>query len=308
MKKLLWSSIMMVMILSACQSEPESIEDLEVPEESEGFFWEGEHNDKEVYILGTIHAGEEDMYPLRDEIEDAISDAEYLMTEIDMSDQSALMEMAEKQREYMYLEGGERLDDYLNEEQIDQVREVAQSNMLTFDMVNSFQPWMVEELFAQHILTESEYSYDHGVEEYLYDNVSDDTEIGELESYDDLIDQLYTRDMDSQLYTLEQNLSRSVDEQIEDLSDMLKAWRAGEEDFIGVSREVEEDAENPEIEEDYVNRLLFERDQGMADSIEDTIENHDASKILIAAGTAHFFGEDNVLELLEERGYDFERK
>ncbi|WP_169513896.1 TraB/GumN family protein [Halalkalibacillus halophilus] len=300
---------MIVILLGACQNEQESIEDIEVPEKSEGFFWEGEHNDKEVYILGTIHAGKREMYPLRDEIEEVIANTDYLLKEIHITDSDVREELSQFERENMYLEDNEKLEDHLNEEELERVREIVEANNnLKFETANTFQPHMIYGLFEQFIANETDYSFNQGVEEYLYENIPEETEIGSLEDPIERKEILYNPDIEGQFYDLKQALSVPFEETINELNHAIDGWRAGEEEARDFSREVDEDAENAEFEEDYFNRWLILRDENIADSIEDAIENHDADTILIAAGTAHFFGRENVIDLLAERGYDFERK
>ncbi|WP_027963931.1 TraB/GumN family protein [Halalkalibacillus halophilus] len=308
MKKIFLIPLLSLIVLGACQSEPESLEEVEVPEKSEGFFWEGEHNDKEVYILGTIHMGAEEMYPLRDVVEEVIASTDYLMTETYIDDPDLQEEINELRKENFYLEGDERLSDQLNEEELERLRHMVENNNLTFDMANSMQPWAVRDEYNLFLYKESDYSFNRGVEEYLYENIPEGTEIGSLEDPIEQIDILRSPDIEGMVYHLKKLLSTPIEEILEETNQSVKAWRAGEERFIDLSREIDMDSENAKAAEDYVNRMLFIRDENIADSIEDAIENHEAETILFAAGYAHFFGKDNVIDLLAERGYDFERK
>lgn len=299
---------LIALVLIGCD-EKLTVDDVEIPEKSEAFFWEAEHNDKTIYFLGTVHAGHEDMYPMRDEIEDALNEVDLLLSEYNESNYEIQSEYEEIRRNYRYLPSGEQLSDYLNDENMDVVREIETNLNIPFFALNSMKPWAVEQMY-EFLLLEgySDYTYEDGVEGYIYNRVLDQAEGMALEDYETSLKAVRDRDMDYQIYFLEQTLNYSQEDIEEYLESVITAWRTGEESLTNTDRKVSEDAESKEIEETYIEEILFNRDILMAKKIDEVVHNHEADTIMVAAGFAHFFGPGNILELLEEKGYEIERR
>ncbi len=69
--------------------------------DSKGLMWKVEHKGNIVYLLGSIHYGETELYPFRKEVLNNFSDSEALFVEVDISNQEELMRiMMEKMGEF----------------------------------------------------------------------------------------------------------------------------------------------------------------------------------------------------------------
>ncbi|WP_017186676.1 TraB/GumN family protein [Alkalibacillus haloalkaliphilus] len=297
-------------VLIGCDEEL-TVDDVEIPEKSEAFFWEAEHNDKTIYFLGTVHAGHEEMYPMRDEIENAMDETELLLTEVDMSSAEAREELNEISRSYMYLPSGEKLEDYIPDEHMEEFKTLAEHPNMNYDVLNSLKPWAFLEFYSQQLIRETDYSFNNGVEYYLYDRMLDDTDLLPLEDYEVVIKNAHDQSMEYQEYLMEDALNMTEEGYFESIENSVVAWRTGEESLRGeelLTRESLEDSDHPELEEQYFEEMLFNRDEQMAERVDEIVHNHDADTIMVAPGFAHFFGPGNILELLEEKGYDIERK
>ncbi|GAA0460134.1 TraB/GumN family protein [Alkalibacillus silvisoli] len=308
MKKMLVLLAISLIVVTGCQSDSLDVSDVDIPERSEGFFWEAEHHDKTIYFLGTVHVGVEEMYPLRDEIEMAMDEADLLLTEIDASDEQRSEEMVSIQEQYITLNEGERLEDYLDEKYIEEVEWIAENPGIEYEMLNVLQPWIVEELYNEMLIIESDYDFEYGVESYLYENVLENADSMALEDYEERLQAVRARDMNYQIYMLEETLEHTKEVFDEEIEKSVTAFRAGEEALINHERKISEESENPNIEETYLNEMLFNRDERMAERVDEVVQNHDADTLFVAAGALHFFGEGNIIELLEEKGYEIERR
>ncbi|GEN46210.1 TraB/GumN family protein [Alkalibacillus haloalkaliphilus] len=309
-KRLLKLTILslIALILIGCDEEL-TVEDVEIPEKSEAFFWEAEHNDKTIYFLGTLHAGHEDMYPMRDEIENAMDETELLLSEYNESNDEIRLEYNEIRDSYTQLPSGHQLSDYLSDEQMDDVRKIESELNVPFYLLNAMKPWRIQSLYESYLLSViSDYTSEQSVEEYLYDRMLDNSEGMPLEDLETNLQNVRDRDMVYQVYMLEQVLNKPYSEAETHVETEITAWRAGEESLVDTSREVSKDAESPGIEEIHIEEMFFNRDIQMAEKIDEVVHNHEEDTIMVAAGYLHFFGPDNILELLEEKGYEIERR
>lgn len=72
---------------------------------SEGVFYRVQENDQTVYLFGSIHVGDESLYPLHDQIDEAFGEADHLAVEIDMSDIDELESSQLMMQQGIYMDG-----------------------------------------------------------------------------------------------------------------------------------------------------------------------------------------------------------
>jgi uncharacterized membrane protein len=97
------------------------------PEEkqpSEGFLWKVTKDEQTVYMLGSIHVGNDDLYPLRDEINAAYEASEIVITEIDINGEPTTEEIKDIEKLLTY-QDGTKLRDHLSEETYKELMKLA---------------------------------------------------------------------------------------------------------------------------------------------------------------------------------------
>lgn len=62
---------------------------------SQGFLWKAENKGNTVYFFGSIHMGNDDMYPFRSKVMDSYKNSDQLYVEIDITDEEAMFEAME---------------------------------------------------------------------------------------------------------------------------------------------------------------------------------------------------------------------
>lgn len=214
----LFSSIALVALLIGCSSteqEPtdegnDTSEDTETasPEETTrnydgdgGYLWKVTNEDTTFFMLGSIHIGHEDYYPLGPEIEEAYQAADVILPEINMLeaevDEEALTERA-------LLEDGTTLDQLLSEEAYAKLEAIFDENGMAIEEFNGYKPWFVESLLTEIINEESNQSALYGVDlHFLQRAVEDNKEIIELESIEAQHEMLTGFSLDLQIENLE---------------------------------------------------------------------------------------------------------
>ncbi|MCG5103340.1 TraB/GumN family protein [Oceanobacillus alkalisoli] len=296
MRKILLTLMIIITVLFGCQNSATE------ERNDGGFLWKVENEDTTVYLQGTIHVGNEDFFPLNEQIEDAYEESDVVLPEINLNEldvmesQSLMMDLA------MY-EEGQTLADDLTEDTFVALEEILKENDMGIEMVQQFKPWFMEMLLMQFALEESEYSPEYAVDQYFLDRADEDEkEIRELETYEDQLMVLSGFSEELQLEMLEDAIL-NYDEMVEDLDEITAYWLNGATDELSASGEDEESIEGYE---EYMEEMNTNRNIGMADTILEILTEDSGQTYFVFVGAMHMVEDPSIVSLIEEDGYKVE--
>lgn len=267
-----------------------------------------------LQVLGSIHVGNAALYPLATPVEQAIATAETLVFEVDPTVLAAPA-TAEHIRQRGLLPAGQALGDLLAPGTEQQLQAALDLLGLPLAAITHLQPWLVTMLLTNLQVQQLGYSSAYGVESYLLQRKAATATIGELEGLEQQLALLQSVDQEALLrYSLE-----GLDQAASQLEALLAAWRCGDHAllqellFEGVASGVADDrpAAGPSDprstpaaapREVLLSRLFTERNRHMADGIARLLDTGDGD-YLVTVGAGHLLGEQNVLQLLRERGF-----
>lgn len=256
-----------------------------------------------VYLLGTMHMGTEDMYPLGDAVEKAYRESDALAVEFDLlSIQEDMARLMQYSLALMYTDGTDIRDHISPEIYRMGLEQLGQPALV----LNRMRPiaWMTlaEEASFSRLGCSAEYA----VDTWLLDRAHREGKtIFELESLDEQIDVLLSTPEDFIEYQLEQAF---INPQKADLSVQLliTAWRQG--NAVLLERLLnEEDSDAllpPELLDSYAaytDTLLHARDERFEKKVKEYLKNGD--KVFFAVGAAHIVGEGALADRLAQDGY-----
>jgi len=294
--------IALTLIFSAsCQSNESSVEP-----SSKSFLWQVTSDNTTVYLLGSVHAAKADLYPLHPAIEDAYDDSQYVVVEVD-TNSIDLFESAELLMEKGMYPLGEDLQSNipadLYSRLIDRLEGFDSSSIFLY-MIDSFEPWVAYSMLADLEYVELGYEAEYGIEIYFLDKAAeDDKDVLELESMEFQLDILDSLPHELQVMLLEDTVDNPLAEFEDEIESMFDAWRTG--DVAKMERMVfggvEEYPEYQLINE----KLLDERNFLMVDKIVGYLEDDEVYFVIV--GAAHLVGENGLVNLLIEAGYQVEQ-
>lgn len=254
-----------------------------------------------IYLLGTIHLGNEDMYPLSDAVKHAYQDSEILAVELDIV--SITQDLAQMMKYSMALMYGadDSAKNHLSPETYALGVEKLGYPEFALDKIHiaSWLSLAQEQLFASIGRTS-----DMGVDQCLLRLAHHDgKEIHPLETMEDQMQLLL--DMPDQM----------VDEQLRQmltypeasalsLELLSTAWEQGNETFLSLLLAQEEVAIPPEYAEIYTayyHRMYDQRDAAFEEKAIEYLQS--GKKVLFAVGAAHIVGENGLADRLEKAGY-----
>ena len=254
-----------------------------------------------VYMMGTIHVADKDALVLPDYFEAAYAKCDALAVECDVSSANFDLSIYSK---YMYTDGT-TIKDHVPEEQYNAaVRTLTEAGvyMSAFDYMK---PFMWSEYVELAAAGEAGLSSNYGIDVNMIKRAkSDGKELLELESVDFQLELLANLPDDIQAMLFEEIAYDGVMEDYKKLlAETYAEWKNGN-DISEASESPTEssvDEETLKLAEEYNKILIDDRNVGMEEKIKSYME--DGKKVMVLAGTAHFYGEKGIISLLENDGY-----
>ena len=202
------------------------------------------------------------------------------------------------------LPAGQSLNDIVSRETVENLRQVMRNIGVPVNSFMAMQPWFLTLILSNLQMTSLGYSAQFGIESYLLDQKSADSDILELETIEDQIALLEELNTETYLdYTLQ-----GFDGGAETLESLVQAWRCADkasltsilfDEFSG------DDRLSPEVEEalDELEEMLFyDRNVTMASGIKAYLERGEGDYFVVV-GSGHLLGERSVIDLLRSEGY-----
>jgi uncharacterized protein YbaP (TraB family) len=267
------------------------------------FFWTATGHEATVYLLGSVHVGSADFYPLDPAIEEAFAASGVLAVELDMADPAIAADAATKIMQAAMLPADETLRDRVSAETWQALRDYLVARELA--------PATYERLRASAVamlLTVSELQRDGfdprlGVDLHFLERARETgRRIVSLETVDEQVAALFADDAETEELLLRESLAQSDSLQTM-LEGMLEAWRAGDTEAIAALIE-EQLLDDPRLVA-FHDRILIQRNRRMADRLLEQLQPGETWFVVV--GAAHLVGEGSLLQLLGERGFAIEQ-
>lgn len=260
-----------------------------------------------VYLLGTIHVGREDFYPLSDAVEQAYAEAEILAVEADiLAFSQNLVKMTQMSLALMYGPGDDASNHMSPENYALAVEKIDYPEILLRRM--RLAAWM--SLTEEQTYDMAGLSADWGVDMHLLSRAhADGKQIDELEGMEDQMDVLLALP-DS---IVEMQIMSSLENAVgaaSAINTLAGAWQTGNEMLLNLLLQSEETALDQlpeEIRADYaafMDTMYGDRNSGFEDQVKNYLA--EGKTVLFAVGAAHIVGEGALAQMLAQDGYTVE--
>lgn len=288
-------------IESDAQSESQVVTDSDYNSDYNPAIWKVEHNGVTSYLFGSIHMGDQSMYPLPEKVRQAFSDSDVLAVEIDLNNLNQI-EIAQTIQK-IAVTPEKKLKDLISEDTAAKYDEYCQRTRSPCAMFNSFEPWFVAASLEALNMQQQGYQEQLGIDKHFLKEAKNFKEIVELESFDSQLAILDGMPLELQDLMLLATVTRDDD----GTEKLVQAWKTGDvETFLA---EEQLSAQDQGVsEEDYqafMDLFLYQRNQGMADGIAELLEQ--GKSVFAVVGAAHYGGDKSVNYYLEQKGYKVTR-
>jgi len=267
------------------------------------FLWKATSPTTEVYLLGSIHLGKKEWYPLAKEIDGAFEKSKVLVLEADpaKADQVKLQQLVFQHGLYA---GDDSLAKHVPAETLKATQELAATLGIPAASLDKMRPWFVAMTLSVISIQKLGYSPEFGIDRVFASRAKDQNkETLELESMEFQIKLLsgFADDLQAKYLAATVDESGKSKEQMEK---MVESWRNGdvatfEKETIAKPRE-----KHPELAE-FHKKMIDDRNEGMAKKVEGYLKTKDV--YFVVAGAAHLVGEKGIVKLLQKDGVKVEQ-
>jgi hypothetical protein len=256
-----------------------------------------------VYLLGTVHVGSRQMYPLSPSVEEAFERSSVLVLEADPEDQSGVVAAVQRS---LYAPP-DRLDNHVSAELLAQLRTVLPKVGLPIEYAQTMKPALLAMTITMMEVGRLGYDPAMGVDMHLARRAKQrGMPLEQLESMDEQMRMLESLSEPTQRAMLTYAVESIADGSFEtELRDMMAAWSAGDE--AGLRAAIErESAALPAGPGDELREAMYaRRNMTMAARVEAMLARDVPH--FVAVGAGHLLEEDGVVELLRKRGFAVRR-
>ncbi|MCZ6778146.1 MAG: TraB/GumN family protein [Acidobacteria bacterium] len=261
------------------------------------FFWTVRSQSATVHLLGSLHVGTEDMYPLDSTIEEAFADSSSLVVEIDLDEQAQARAQRLGLEKGIYTDGT-TLRDHLTPETFSLLENYLSDRELPGVRFFGMKPWFVVQTLTLMEIALLGYDPSLGIDQHFLRQAREaGKRIEEFESIDSQIGLLAGFSDELQELTLIHALRENEGVQRE-LEQVFEAWRNGDPEALDrlMREDLKEDARLRPVYE----RLFDERNARMVSRIREFLGTQGTYFVVVGAG--HIVGEQGILNLLERQG------
>ena len=281
--------------------------------EGDALIWRVTSDTATIYLVGTIHIGNEDLYPMQQVLLDAFYRSDALAVEFDLvsfeRDVQAQLRMIDK----MMLEDT-TVKDHLSPETFALLESYLEGrNAIERSILLGMRVGALTMTLMQEYMMEWGWFETRGVDQFFLDLAhelgmkiieveSPESQMEMLFGFSDELNELQLREI---LDATEEDIEKYFNEE---MNRMLNIWINGDADALRelldeTNREMER--ENPRLFEEYNTAMMINRDIAMAARIVEMLAGNQT--IFFAVGAAHMVAENGIIELLTEKGWTVER-
>lgn len=273
---------------------------------AKGVAWIVEDEDTKVYMLGSIHVGTPDMYPMHKKLTKAFDESDGLFVEANLLDPTGMDYYIEK----AMFNDGLTIKDVVSEETYAKLQKVAAQLEMPIEELEIQKPWLLSNNFSSMMmdgafgLTAEEMAM-HGVDmQFLLTAYLQQKPIYELEGINAQVDMFEALSPEAQEESLVAALdgilepTEQSEEDVQLMADWFTNWVKGDvEKFAESLTEMEGDTSE-------FNQMLFgKRDAEMAAKLVDVLEEQKGT-FFVVVGAGHFLVDKNIRYHLEQSGYE----
>ena len=260
------------------------------------FLWEAERDGQKVWLLGSVHVGRADLYPLAAPIEAAYRNAGTLAVEADITDTAAVAALVPMTA----LPPGQTIPKLLTAKQNKQLDATLQRLGLSHGIADHLKPWFLAITLSALEMRKQGFDADAGIDlHYLTAAKAEGKQVVELESAKSQFDLLDSLPQADGVALLASSLGPNAEHDFKrEFDRMIAAWKAG--DAARMRHIIDEDSGQDAASRRVNDKLFTERNRTMAEKIA-TLASTPAPLVVIGAG--HLAGPDSVIDLLRARGF-----
>ena len=298
-----WKRALAIAALGLCWLTPAGA----VPAAGDGapkhFLWRVTGPKGVVYLLGTIHVGKADFYPLPSIIEDSFKTADTLIEEIDTSDPAEAARVEQGLAAVGAYTNGDTINNHLSEVTRSHLATYVKKGGLPEAAIAHMRPWLVSMLVVQLEMKRRGVNPSYGLDQhFLKEARQSHKEIGALE---DAASQLRLLSSLSEEFQDRLLLNSLIDmEKWADTFDLLtRAWQSG--DAAAMQEVITSSVRDFPQLKPLMTQVFDDRNTAMTAKIERFLQT--PKTYFVAVGAGHLVGNKGIVSQLRRKNLRVEQ-
>ena len=279
-------------------------------EKASVFMWEVNAKDGtgKVYLLGSIHAGKEGLYPLNDIINNAYNESDVLAVECDIYNLMQKSNLSELMQKMMYTDSS-TIKDHISPELYEKTDSALSKYGMSINALLKMKPFTISSIILANQMSEWGYDAENGIDMYFLKKANEDNKkIVEIESIEFQYDLLGGFPDDIQALQLESCID-GKDASKEFLDQTFDLWETGNINGMEALF-LQEDETMTQEEKDaydiYEKAMFDERNINMALKAEEYLKQGNTTFFVVGSG--HMIGKNGIVQLLKDKGFKVTQK
>lgn len=260
------------------------------------FLWRTRINGNDVYLLGSIHFGKRDFYPLPAVITDAFQRAPVLAVEANILEVDP-MQVAQRLLQDGSYTDGRQLQRVVAPSTWQGLQRAADKLQLPLELLNNQRPWLVAMTLTTAGLQRHGYSEEWGIDRQLLQQARGSKRIIELESVEQQLS-LLARLTPAEQEGMLKDALRQLEQNGNYFDTLVGAWRRG--DAQALNALMDESWGEADHGARLRQLLIVNRNHAMVGKIEQQARQ---GGVFVVVGAAHLVGKDGIVQLLRNKGY-----
>ncbi len=268
--------------------------DAEAPYSGPSTLWKVQSATATVFLLGSIHLASPDLYPWADAIETAFNQADTVVFEIALDEQT-IKETEKLFEQYALYPEGESIADHLDATTFGKLSKTLEARELPPNVFDRFRPWAVAVALSITVMQQLGYLSDFGIDKLVYKRSENaGKRITALETPEQQLGIMAALPLEIQKLMLRETLD-TIDSLGERMEAAMLAWKTG--DTKGLEAALFDSMTKDEYASLY-QEIIVKRNQRMAEAIRGFLA--DSSTYLVVVGSGHLIGEHSIIALLQD--------
>lgn len=288
--------------VTAAEKPVASASSAAVNSQNRTLFWQLNRGPARFYLLGSIHFGRPEMYPLPAPIMQAFAAADALVVEINMTAVDPLQVAQLFAASGMY-PPGESLRQHLDEVTWQRLVKAMVKLGAPEQLVAMQKPWLAALTLESLSIKQAGYDEALGIDLYFLNQAAGKKKIIELETAVRQAELLAGLSEAAQLAMLRDSL-RVMDDSKEYYQRMLDAWSKG--DGAALEKMMNESFGAAAGDKEVETVLMTARNKNMTESLERLAKQGGTYFVVLGAG--HFVGNDGIVERLKQKGFSAQQQ
>ena len=260
--------------------------------------WTLTDEDTTIYLFGTVHLLKPELEWRTPEFDAALEASEVVYTEADVLSPDAQAEAQSLVMDLGMLDGGETLTGILDDDAEREVEEALDIVGLPMAALDPMEPWMAGITLSQVAVMNQGYTPGAGVESVVIGEAQDaGKELAYFETVEEQLDFFANLPEDDQVAFLVAG-AEAIEDDPEMLDRLVAEWAEGDVQGLG---DMMSDVDAFGSQAVY-DTLLVERNRNWIPQIEAILE--EPGTFMVAVGAGHLAGDDSVIVMLRDKGYE----